>query len=195
MIMSAPDKLFPAIIAALWVIWIVYWRASALRTKATERHESVASRASHVIPLIVGAVLIGIPGVPPAWIHQRVLGAPLPLYGIGTILVAVGLAFSIWARLHLGTNWSATVTLKERHELVRSGPYRWVRHPIYTGLLLALLGTALSRNDWCAMLGFALATTALVRKLSIEERWMLSAFKEEYRQYRANVPALIPFLF
>ena len=120
---------------------------------------------------------------------------PLPLYWIGTILVGVGLMFSIWARRHLGMNWSATITLKEGHVLVRSGPYRWVRHPIYTGLLLALLGTALSRNDWCALLGFALVTAALVRKLSIEERWMLSAFEDEYRQYKAHVPALIPFLF
>jgi protein-S-isoprenylcysteine O-methyltransferase Ste14 len=193
--MSAPDRLFPAIIAVLWVVWILYWRASALRTKATERHESASSRASHIIPVVLGAVLIGIPSVPPAWIHRRMLVDPLPLYWIGTILVGVGLMFSIWARRHLGMNWSATITLKEGHVLVRSGPYRWVRHPIYTGLLLALLGTALSRNDWCALLGFALVTAALVRKLSIEERWMLSAFEDEYRQYKAHVSALIPFLF
>ena len=192
--MNAPDRLFPAIIAVLWIVWILYWRASAFRTKATERHESASSRASHIIPVVVGAVLIGIPSVPPAWIHRRMLVDPLPLYWIGTILVGVGLVFSIWARRHLGMNWSATITLKEGHVLVRSGPYRWVRHPIYTGLLLALLGTALSRNDWCALLGFAVVTAALVRKLSIEERWMLSAFEDEYRQYKAHVPALSPFL-
>ena len=119
--MNAPEKLYPGIIAILWVVWILFWRASALRTKATERHESAWSRASHIIPLVVGAVLIGIPSVPPSWLHRRVLVDPLPLYWVGTAFVAAGLGFSIWARRHLGTNWSATITLKEGHVLVRHG--------------------------------------------------------------------------
>ena len=193
--MNAPEKLYPGIIAILWIVWILFWRVSALRTKATEQHESLASRASHIIPLVIGVLLVAFPRVPPAWLHRPVSVDPLPLYWAGTALVAAGLAFSIWARRHLGANWSATITLKEGHVLVRTGPYRWVRHPIYTGLLLAILGTALSRNDWCSLLGFAIITAAFIRKLSIEERWMLGAFEAEYRQYQANVPALIPFLF
>lgn len=191
--MNAP--LYPGIIAMLWIVWILFWRVSALRTKATEQHESLASRASHIIPLVIGVVLVAFPRVPPVWLHRPVSVDPLPLYWAGTVLVAAGLGFSIWARRHLGANWSATITLKEGHVLVRTGPYRWVRHPIYTGLLLAILGTALSRNDWCPLLGFAIITAAFIRKLSIEERWMLGAFEDEYRQYQANVPALIPFLF
>ncbi|HEY7378976.1 MAG TPA: isoprenylcysteine carboxylmethyltransferase family protein [Steroidobacteraceae bacterium] len=193
--MAAPDRLYPGTIGLLWLAWFVYWRISAVGTKATQRVESALSRASHIIPVLIGGVLIGVGNIPPAWLHGRLVLDPLPLYIIGAALVALGLGFAVWARVHLGTNWSAVVTLKEGHVLVRTGPYRWVRHPIYTGLLVALLGTALSRNDWCALLGFAIVTAALIRKLSIEERWMLGAFQDEYARYKAQVAALIPFVF
>lgn len=193
--MTSPDKLYPGIIAILWVVWLLFWRVSALQTKPTEQHESPASRASHIIPLVIGVVLIAFPQVPPAWLHRRVLGDPQLLYWAGTALVAAGLGFSIWARRHLGANWSARITLKKGHVLVRTGPYRWVRHPIYTGLLLAIFGTALARNDWCPLLGFVIVTASFIRKLSVEERWMLGAFEDEYRDYKARVPALIPFVF
>jgi len=192
--MSAPEKLYPGIIAILWIVWVLFWRVSALRTKTTEEHESAWSRASHIIPLVIGAVLIGIPSVPPAWLHRRVLADPLLLYIIGTAFVAAGLGFSIWARRHLGSNWSATITLKEDHELVRSGPYRFVRHPIYTGILVAFVGSALVRGEWRAAVAVAIAFAALWRKLRLEERWLEENFGAAYASYRAEVAALIPFV-
>jgi protein-S-isoprenylcysteine O-methyltransferase Ste14 len=95
--------------------------------------------------------------------------------------------------VHLGRNWSAAVTLKHAHELIRSGPYARVRHPIYTGLLLAFLGSAIACGEPRALLGVAIILFAFVRKLRIEETLMRATFPAEYARYRAEVPALLPF--
>ena len=109
------------------------------------------------------------------------------------VLVA-GLVFSIWARVHIGRNWSGIVTLKQDHELIQSGPYRLVRHPIYTGLLLGFIGTAIARDEWRGWLAVLMVLAALWRKLRLEERWLTEQFGDAYRQYRSEVAALIPYL-
>jgi protein-S-isoprenylcysteine O-methyltransferase Ste14 len=96
--------------------------------------------------------------------------------------------------LHLGRNWSGAVTIKDGHELVTSGPYALVRHPIYTGLLLAFLGSAVALGDWRGALAFALAAGALWRKLRLEERWMREQFGDAYQAYSQRVAALVPFV-
>jgi len=178
----------------LWVAWIAYWWISARNVKQTIRHESVGSRLTHIIPLTVAAWLIAAPKLPGDALSGRLLPATLTVYLIGTAITAAGLGFSVWARVHLGRNWSGTVTLKEGHELIRSGPYRLVRHPIYTGLLLAFAGSALARGEWRGVLAFAITLAALWRKLRLEERWMEETFGEAYARYRAEVAALIPFV-
>ena len=95
--------------------------------------------------------------------------------------------------MHLGGNWSGTVTVKQGHELIRSGPYAYVRHPIYTGLTTALLGTTLASGTLHAVIGLAIIVLAFVRKSGIEEEFMREAFPGEYQRYSAEVPALIPF--
>jgi protein-S-isoprenylcysteine O-methyltransferase Ste14 len=112
---------------------------------------------------------------------------------MGLALVIAGLLFAIWARVHLGGNWSGTVTIKQGHELIRSGPYAYVRHPIYTGLLAALLGTTAASGTVHAAVGLAIIAVALVRKLRIEEAFMREIFPDAYQRYSAEVPALIPF--
>jgi len=97
------------------------------------------------------------------------------------LIVAAGLGFTVWARIHLGRNWSGTVTLKQGHEFVRSGPYRYVRHPIYTGLLAAFAGSALARGELRGIVAVAIAFAALWRKLKLEERWLGEAFRRELR--------------
>jgi len=116
------------------------------------------------------------------------------VYLVGVLVLAGGLAFTVWARVILGRNWSGTVTLKEGHELIRSGPYRFVRHPIYTGLLVAFAGSAIARGEWRGLVALAIAFAALWRKLKLEERWLGETFGDAYERYRAEVPALIPFL-
>jgi protein-S-isoprenylcysteine O-methyltransferase Ste14 len=166
---------------------------SSIRIKAAVRRESIASRLAHVIPLLVGGVLIGWREMPWGALNLRLWPQSLLAYWIGLALLIAGLTFAVWARVHLGRNWSGSVTVKEGHELIRSGPYTYVRHPIYTGLITAVLGTAISSGTVRAALGLVIITLSLVRKLHTEEAFMRDTFPGEYQRYCAQVPALIPF--
>jgi protein-S-isoprenylcysteine O-methyltransferase Ste14 len=180
------------LIPLMWSAWALYWIICSRNAKRTVRRESLASRISNVLPLVVGILLVALPHVPYAVFDTRVLPRTMATYWIGVTLVVLGLAFAVWARRHIGSNWSGTVTVKENHALVRTGPYAWVRHPIYTGLLAAILGTAIARGELRGVWALALCTVAFVIKLRTEERWMSEVFGEEYERYRAAVPALIP---
>jgi len=114
---------------------------------------------------------------------------------VGVALNFAGLLFTVWARVHLGRNWSGAVTLKQDHELITSGPYRIVRHPIYTGLLLAFAGLAVARGEWRSILGLVIMALSFWLKLRIEERLMVEQFGSAYETYRRRVNALIPFVF
>jgi protein-S-isoprenylcysteine O-methyltransferase Ste14 len=168
------------------------WAARGV--KQTERQESRASRLTYHVPLIAGGVLLAFPNI----LGTALEGAFVP-HGafwrwLGTLMVATGLGFAVLARVWLAGNWSATVTVKQAHELIRSGPYALVRHPIYTGMLFALAGTAVWLGNWRALIGFALIAGAFVHKLRIEEKFMAEQFGDDYARYRAQVAALIPFL-
>ncbi len=181
-------------IPTLWFGWLLYWSVAAVGAKATRRQENVLSRLSHIVPLGLGFALLATRHVPATWLEARFLPRTLFWFWCGFCLVVLGLAFSIAARVWLGGNWSGTVTLKQGHELIRSGPYRWVRHPIYTGLLIAVLGSAVALGQWRGLLALALIFVALVRKISIEERFLTQQFGAAYGRYQQEVPALIPLL-
>jgi protein-S-isoprenylcysteine O-methyltransferase Ste14 len=185
--------IYRQVIGLLWFAWAVYWMVSSLRIKAAVRRESTASRLAHVIPLVVGGVLIGWRDMPWGALNLRLWPHSLLAYGIGLALLVAGLAFAVWARVHLGRNWSGSVTVKEGHELIRSGPYAYVRHPIYTGLITAVLGTAIISGTLRAALGLVIITVSLLRKLRTEEAFMRDTFPDEYQRYCAQVPALMPF--
>ena len=182
------------LVSALWIAWVLYWWILARDVKATRRGEPVASRLAHILPLAFAVWLIAASRFPAGLLAQRFVPQTTLVMAIGTLMVAAGLAFTVWARRYLGRNWSGIVTIKEGHELVRGGPYRFVRHPIYSGLLVALAGSALVRGEWRAIIGFAIAFAALWRKLKLEERWLEETFGEAYARYRAEVAALIPFV-
>jgi protein-S-isoprenylcysteine O-methyltransferase Ste14 len=95
--------------------------------------------------------------------------------------------------VHLAGNWSGTVTLKEDHSLTRDGPYRFVRHPIYTGILLGILGSAIAEGEWRGLVGLGLITLSFLRKSTIEEQFLTAQFGDAYTRYRAEVAALIPW--
>jgi protein-S-isoprenylcysteine O-methyltransferase Ste14 len=178
----------------LWGAWAVYWLVSALGNKPTVRRESLVARLAYVLPLIVGAVLIGAHRAPWAgWLGMRLWPhSPTPSR-TGLALVVVGLVFAVWARVHLGRNWSGIVTVKEGHELIRTGPYALVRHPIYTGLITAVLGSAIISATVRAAVGLAIIAISLTVKSRIEERFMRETFADQYLRYREEVPALVPF--
>lgn len=190
--MTAAGSTPHSIGAILWVIWFLGWMAAAGFSARTVARQGVAARMRHTLPIWLGAILLfgnglGWPGL------ERTLFAspPLPAW-LGVALIATGLAFTVWARVVLGRFWSATVTLKADHALVRRGPYAITRHPIYTGLLLALLGTVLLQNSVAGLVGCALIALGFVLKSRQEEAWLRAHFGATYDVYRAEVPALIP---
>jgi protein-S-isoprenylcysteine O-methyltransferase Ste14 len=187
-------RLSEAPFAVLWLAWLAYWMVAAANVKAVRRREPFATRFGHIALSVLAAALLAFPDRRLTWLDQRFLPPTMIAYWLGLIMLAVGIAFAVWARHDLGRNWSGTVTVKQDHELIRSGPYRLVRHPIYTGLLLAILGTAVAFGEWRGLLAFGLLTGSLLLKLRIEERFMGESFPDEYARYRAEVPALIPFI-
>lgn len=191
--MQHAQPIYRDVIGLLWFAWAVYWMASAVRIKAAVRRESAASRLAHIIPLALGGVLIGWHSLPWAALNLRLWPRSFAAYWIGLLLLTAGLGFTVWARVHLGRNWSGSVTVKEGHELIRSGAYAYVRHPIYTGLITAVLGTAIASGTARAALGLVIITLSLLRKLRTEEGFMRETFPGEYPRYSAQVPALIPF--
>jgi len=191
----AVTLLYRHLFAVMWLSWVAYWWVLTRNVKATTRREPRWSRLLHVIPLVLAVVLLWVPRIPVPILGERFLPwTPWPFW-IGAALTAAGLSFTVWARIHIGRNWSGTVTIKEDHELVTSGPYAIVRHPIYAGLLLAFVGSGLARGEWRGVLAVVIAFLALWRKLRFEERWMREHFGPAYQAYSERVAALVPFLF
>lgn len=118
-----------------------------------------------------------------------------PQYVTGVALLLAGLGYALWARNHLGGNWSGVATVKEGHELIRTGPYRYSRHPIYTGLLLAIVGSAIALGEWRGVIGALLCLASLIRKIGIEERFLGEVFGAQYAEFRKEVRALVPGVF
>jgi protein-S-isoprenylcysteine O-methyltransferase Ste14 len=191
--MSGLQQAAVVIIDAAWLIWLLIWVALSGRVKPVARHESLASRAAHILPLILaGALLVWRAPWQGSWLASP-LWPRLPwMVWAGAVLVLAGLAFAVAARLVLAGNWSGTVTLKHNHELIRSGPYSLVRHPIYTGLLTAMLGNAIAIDEVRGLVAFAILTLSFVRKLRTEEAFMAQAFGETYADYSKRTARLIP---
>ena len=186
------------VIGVLWLVWLVTWTVASFWSKPTQWQESAASRWLHVGPLFLASLLLSLRlfrfGRYVPFLMIRFL-PPSPVPGwIGVALAVAGMMLAVWARAHIGGNWSGTVTVKEGHALVTTGPYAAIRHPIYTGLLLGILGTALAISEWRGIIALALATFAFVRKLRVEEARMGETFPE-YDSYRRRTAALVPFLW
>jgi protein-S-isoprenylcysteine O-methyltransferase Ste14 len=186
------ETIYAGLIPGLWLAWLVYWIVAARSAKVSRRVESAPSRAAHIVPLAAAAWLLWARTLPGGFLCGWIVPPGPAVYLSGAAIVAAGLAFAIRARHYLGRNWSGVVTVKQDHELVRGGPYRFVRHPIYTGLLAAFTGSAVALDQWRGLLAVAIAWLALWRKLRLEERWMIEQFGDTYRRFRDEVPALIP---
>ncbi|HVM63073.1 MAG TPA: isoprenylcysteine carboxylmethyltransferase family protein [Verrucomicrobiae bacterium] len=187
---SAYKYLFPV----MWLTYCAYWWVMARNVKPTKRREPGPSRLIRLV-VIVGVVALLLPRhTSVLLLDARFLPRPVLCFWIGAGVTAAGLLFAIWARRHLGSNWSQAVTVKKGHELVTGGPYAIVRHPIYTGLLLAFLGCAIARGEWRGLLALALVSAEFWRKLRLEEKWMREQFGESYEAYARRVPALVPYV-
>ena len=179
-----------------WAALCIYWLWSARDLKATRRAEPLIKRLLvYWTPLAAAFFLLG----PGEWFGESLLRRQFVPHSRPVFLAAFGLAwagvlYACWARRTLGRNWSSVVKLQHDHELVATGPYRRVRHPIYTGLLCALLGTALKVGDWRGLLAVAIVLASFWHKLRQEERWLGEHFGAAYAAYRKTTAVLIPGL-
>lgn len=174
-----------------WVIFGLYWEIASKNSAPATSSESKLSRAIHVTLTTVALVLEFAP------IHGigRLYPAIPAVMATGVGLETAGLAFAIWARRHLGQHWSGEITIKVDHELIQTGPYRLVRHPIYTGLLTMCLGTALLTGERLALLGLAMVFYAYYRKTRLEEANLNIVFGPRYDAYRSKTSAIIPGIY
>lgn len=177
----------------LWLGWFFYWVVAAQFVLKRKWDENLR-RLQHTVPTLFALIAIFHDGRVPAlnWGTFHNLDA---LKYLGIALTAAGHAYSVWARLHLGKYWSGTVALKESHRLITTGPYAYVRHPIYTGLFLAVIGTVLAAATWAAATGFIVMLAAHYIKWKREEKLMIQEFGQEYRDYMNKTKAIVPFIF
>jgi protein-S-isoprenylcysteine O-methyltransferase Ste14 len=175
----------------IWYALALLWFVMAFRTKRTLKHQRSWLRVWLVV--VLAGVLI-LPRLQGSGTERLLWVRSAPLAIVALLMVAGGAAFGAWARLTIGTNWSGNVTFKEGHELIQSGPYRYVRHPIYSALLLMGLGSVLlyAQTFGFALMGFVLVV--FVAKMRLEEKLMTEHFGEQYVDYRRHVKALIPFI-
>jgi protein-S-isoprenylcysteine O-methyltransferase Ste14 len=178
----------------VWALWAAYWYISARFVNKTKSSEGVLARMQHLLPLAIGFALIFHNRHGRGWVWGRLYESG-EVEAIGTALTIAGLLFAVWGRLHLGRYWSGIITLKEGHKLIRTGPYRFVRHPLYTGFLSAVLGSAITASTGDAFIGFAIMFVAYLIKMRREERLLTGEFGEEYVMFKREVSALVPFLY
>ncbi|MGA8026269.1 MAG: isoprenylcysteine carboxylmethyltransferase family protein [Bryobacteraceae bacterium] len=182
-------------IDAAWIITGILWLISSFTAKPTTRRQSAGSRAIQAALLVLSFFLLFNERARAGSLAWRFVPVSNAASYMGLILTLAGICFAIWARFSLGRNWSSTVTVKEDHSLVRGGPYKIVRHPIYSGLLLASLGTALAVGEVRGLIAVTVALAGFRLKSLVEERFMREEFGTEYIRYQREVKALIPFLW
>lgn len=189
-------QLSPRTLATLpWALFSLVWVVTAVSAKKAIRRESWIPGMTHRVPLIIACILIFAQNGLAPGLARPVLPPAMATQLGGVAVALLGIGFAIWARVHLGTMWSSTVTLKSEHKLIQSGPYALVRHPIYTGVLVALVGTAVTIGTLQAFLSLPMFAFSLILKLSQEEQLMAATFGTEHAAYRRRVKRLIPFVW
>ena len=179
-----------------WVTFLVYWLVASFKTRTTEKREPFVSRYGVTLLLVLGYYCLFGRGIPIPILQTRFVPRTEAIVIFGGVLTWIGVAFAIWARYHLAENWSARVTIKVGHELIRSGSYSHFRHPIYSGILLATLGTAIARGELRGLLGVSLVLLAFSIKARKEEAMLTaqfgSAFGSAFEEHRRHTGFLLP---
>ena len=184
------------VLSIIWLAFWIYWLVSALRTRSqSKRRESFTSRWLYWIVLAVAYGLL-LAWLPPRYgmLTWRFLPNTVLFVWVGIAITLLGLGFAVWARVHLGQYWSGRVTIKAGHKLIQTGPYRIVRHPIYTGILLGLVGSAIAVGEVRALMAIVLAAVGIFFKIRVEEKFLLEEFGPAYLQYKKEVKTIIPFV-
>jgi protein-S-isoprenylcysteine O-methyltransferase Ste14 len=180
-------------IIGCWIIFLGYWLVNAFRVKPVAEKQSWVLLTAYKGPTTLGGFLLWCPGLPGVW-HLALTPHTDLAQAVGAVVCVLGLLVAIWSRRTLAGNWSSDVTFKQGHELIEAGPYRFVRHPINTGILLMCFGQAIASSRLHSWVGFPILCIGFWIKLRQEESLMLRHFPNEYPSYRKRVKALVPFI-
>jgi protein-S-isoprenylcysteine O-methyltransferase Ste14 len=178
-----------------WYIFLAYWVINWLRVERTKTRERSTDRLITLVVVILAYNLLFSQWLRIGFLRLRIIPQDPRIGWAGIALTCAGVSVAIWARCCLGTYWSARVTLKEGHQLIRTGPYAYVRHPIYTGMLLGVIGTALVAGEWRGVIAVALLFAAHSRKALREESLLTREFGDQYKAYRQSTGFLFPRLW
>jgi protein-S-isoprenylcysteine O-methyltransferase Ste14 len=185
-------EVFHLLVEIPWIVFLVYWIVSAIRTRDTVQTESFASRYAILLVETAGFVLLFRHSAGIGFLGNRFMHRTLASAIVGSILTWMGIGLAIWARYHLAEYWSARITIKEDHQLIRTGPYARLRHPIYSGIILAAIGSAVVIHQWRCVLGVCLVLTGYCIKARKEEAMLTEQFGESFREHQKHAGFLIP---
>ena len=182
------------LLALIWLAWIVSWVVASFWSGRTKRHVRTRDSFVYRVPILLGAILF-FPWTARALGETRIYDpGNFGTYALA-IVVLLGISFTWWARIHLGRLWSNAITKKEDHRIVDTGPYGLVRHPIYAGLILAILATGAALATWSSLTGALLISFGQWRKARMEEGFLTAELgPEAYGPYCRRVPMIVPFL-
>lgn len=176
------------VILVVWILFWIYWLAAAVATKPGR------TRWGRFAGIRVAVVLVLLLLVRTSSFKGSTVTGNAWLEGIGLALFLAGLAVAVWARLYLGRNWGTPMSEKVDPELVTTGPYRRVRHPIYSGIILAMVGTAVAVS-WYWLIAVGLLGGYFIYSAAMEERYLTGLFPDAYPPYRRSTKMLVPFVF
>lgn len=180
------------IIGALWALLGLYWLIASFGRKRATKREPPGERFLHIFLMLGGFALISRSDPRFGALNRSFLPQSHEIDIAGIALTAAGVAFAIWARAHLGKYWSGDVTIRQEHKLIRTGPYKLIRHPIYTGMLLALAGTVLVTGEYRGILGFAVVLFGFIKKARKEESFLQTQFGEEFEEHKRLTGFFLP---
>jgi protein-S-isoprenylcysteine O-methyltransferase Ste14 len=180
------------LVGGAWTAFSAYWVVQGVRAKRPAVKEPLGDRVAHLAMMAAAAYLIAADDPRLGKLNERFLPDAAWIGLLGVVLTFAGVAFAIWARHHIGRYWSARVSIVTEHKLIRTGPYAHIRHPIYTGILLGLAGTALVAGEYRAMVGLALALYGFARKAQKEEAFLAAQFGADFDEHRRHTGFFLP---
>ena len=185
-------EVFHLLVEVPWIVFVLYWIVSAIRTRDTLETESFASRYAILLIEAAGFVLLFRHSAGIGFLGERFMDRTLASAIIGSILSWVGIGLAIWARYHLAEYWSARITIKQDHQLIGTGPYARLRHPIYSGIVLAAIGSAVVIDQWRCVLGVCLVLIGYCIKARKEETMLTQQFGDAFREHQKQTGFMIP---
>ena len=179
-------------IEIVWLVFVVYWIVAARYVNPMRSREPAARRLIYLLLIAAAVVLLNSHATAFGGMNRRFLPRSYWLAGAGLALTAAGIGFAIWARNHIGRFWSASVSIREDHQLIRTGPYARIRHPIYTGVLVALAGTAMAVGTYPSLVAFAIVLVGLSYKARREEALLAREFGKSFDEHRRHTGFFLP---